>query len=309
MIALAAPCCVTFLLPAYLGSAFRARTAILAMTLVFGAGVATVLLPITLGVAALSTLFSQYHGEVFILGGLMLVLLGFWSLAGKNFALPLHRSGSSDRTTVASVYSLGLFSGAASSCCAPVLVGVLTLSAISSSLPQATVLGLAYVTGMVSPLLLMALLWERFDFSNSLIVRGRVLRLGVSSLSWRVHSTNLLAGVLFLSVGVFVIVSTFLGGIETSQEQTQLGEYLRSAADTILRSTRGVPDFLFAILLGLALVYLLRRGLRQGVGRRFGPRRRVDTPGLYTASEDPAQRSEALAGAGLAGRLEGFDGE
>jgi cytochrome c biogenesis protein CcdA len=103
---------VTFLLPAYLASAFRARTAIVAMTLVFGAGVATVLLPITLGVAALSSLISTYHGEVFVLGGLMLVLLGMWSLAGRNFALPMHAS-SAGGTGALSVYSLGLFSGGA----------------------------------------------------------------------------------------------------------------------------------------------------------------------------------------------------
>src|SRR3989304_5444921 len=69
MIALAAPCCVTFLLPAYLASAFRARTALLAMTLVFALGVAAVLLPITLGVAALSRLVDQVTGEVFLIGG------------------------------------------------------------------------------------------------------------------------------------------------------------------------------------------------------------------------------------------------
>src|SRR4030043_342607 len=150
MIALAAPCCVTFLLPAYLASAFRARTALLAMTLVFALGVAAVLMPITLGVAALSRLINQYHGEVFVVGGLLLILLGVWSLAGKNISLPLRPTSLSDRPTALSVFSLGVFSGAASSCCAPVLAGVLTLSAISSSLPQSIAVGLAYVAGVVS---------------------------------------------------------------------------------------------------------------------------------------------------------------
>src|SRR4030042_4149182 len=88
MIALAAPCCVPFLLPAYLASAFRARTALLAMTLVFALGVAAVLMPITLGVAALSRLLNQYHGEVFVVGGVLLLLLRVLFLAGKNLSLP-----------------------------------------------------------------------------------------------------------------------------------------------------------------------------------------------------------------------------
>src|SRR3989304_5950084 len=124
MIALAAPCCVTFLLPAYLASAFRARYALLAMTLVFALGVAALLLPITFGGAALSRLLSSYHQEVFIIGGVFLLFLGVWSLAGKNLAMPLRPASLGDQPTVLSVFSLGVFSGAASSCCAPGRAGV-----------------------------------------------------------------------------------------------------------------------------------------------------------------------------------------
>ncbi|MEO6042641.1 MAG: cytochrome c biogenesis protein CcdA [Tepidiformaceae bacterium] len=267
VIALAAPCCVTFLLPAYLASAFRARSALLAMTLIFAAGVAVVLLPITIGVAALSRLTAQYHSEVFLLGGLMLLLLGGWSLAGKNFAVPIHRGTLADRPTVMSVFSLGVFSGAASSCCAPVLAGVLTLSAMSASLPQATGLGLAYVAGMVSPLVVIALLWEKFNFSNSVIIRGRPVTLGFGNVRWRIHSTNLLAGVLFIAVGVFIIASTFTGGLEASQTQTQLGEYLRSAAQAITNTTRGAPDTIFAIVLATLALYLIARAFGWRLGR------------------------------------------
>jgi len=263
MIALAAPCCVTFLLPAYLASAFRARSALLGMTLVFGLGVAAVLLPITLGVAALSRLVNQYHGEVFIVGGLFLIFLGVVSLAGKNIALPMMRpTALGDEPTVLSVFSLGVFSGAASSCCAPVLAGVLTLSAISSSLVQSTAVGLAYVAGMVSPLVVIALLWERFNLSGSILVRGRPVSLGFGRWRWRVHSTNLVAGLLFLSVGAFVIVAAFSGGFQATEGQSRLGEYLRSAADSVIQATKGVPDIWFALLLAATILYLFGRAFR-----------------------------------------------
>jgi cytochrome c-type biogenesis protein len=271
VIALAAPCCVTFLLPAYLASAFKARRALVAMTLVFGLGVAAVLLPIILGVAALSRLVSQFHNEVFLLGGLMLVLLGVWSLAGKNMALPMHRTAAfADRPTVFSIFSLGVFSGAASSCCAPVLAGVLTLSAVSSSLPQAVGLGFAYVAGMVSPLVLMALLWEHFNLSNNVIVRGRPIAIRVGERQWRVHSSNLFAGVLFLAVGSLLIVSTFMGGLEAPQSQTRLGEWLRSVADTLVRGTTGVPDAAFVVLLAIATSLLALRALHWSRRRSSG---------------------------------------
>jgi cytochrome c-type biogenesis protein len=305
MIALAAPCCVTFLLPAYLASAFRARRALMAMTLIFGAGVATILLPITIGVAAMSRLLGQYHAEVFILGGLLLVLLGIWSLAGKNFALPMRPTTLGDRPTAMSVFSLGVFSGAASSCCAPVLAGVLTLSAISSSLPQSMVLGLAYIAGMVLPLVVMAFLWERFNFSNSLIVRGRPLTLGFGRARWRVHSTNLLAGVLFLGVGAFVIVSTFLGGLATPQSQSRLGEYLRSAADVAIRATHGLPDIVFAFLLLTGLLYLVIKTFKpsavQLLAHLGSPFERLRSRRRH---EPAALRKDAIPG-----RVEGYNGE
>jgi cytochrome c-type biogenesis protein len=302
MIALAAPCCVSFLLPAYLASAFKAKAALLAMTLVFAAGVAAVLLPITVGVAALARLINQYHGEVFILGGLLLVLLGLWSLAGKNLALPVRPTTLADRPTTLSVFSLGVFSGAASSCCAPVLAGVLTLSAISSSLPQSMALGLAYVAGMVSPLVVMALLWERFNLSNHIIVRGRLLAARVGPLRWQLHSTNLLAGVLFISVGLFVIVSTFSGGIAVPEGQTQLGEALRSGADSVIRLTAGLPDFVFTLVLVAAVMYLANRAFRLRLGRLVGGlvravarakrRRPADDVATYQAAAVSARKLE-----------------
>lgn len=51
------------------------------------------------------------------------------------------------RGDTATFFSLGVFSGIASSCCAPVLAGVMTLSALSGSPVGGLVLGLAYVLG------------------------------------------------------------------------------------------------------------------------------------------------------------------
>jgi hypothetical protein len=216
-------------------------------------------------VAALSRLINQYHGEVFVVGGLLLIFLGVWSLAGKNISLPMRPTSIGDRPTVLSVFSLGVFSGAASSCCAPVLAGVLTLSAISSSLPQSIAIGLAYVAGMVSPLVVIALLWERYNLSGSLLVRGRALGLG-RRWQWRIHSTNLLAGLLFLGVGTFIIVSAFSGGFTATEGQNRLGEFLRSAASSVIETTRGLPDIWFTLLLAAASFYLFVRAFALRVG-------------------------------------------
>ena len=68
MVALFAPCCITFLLPAYLGSVFKEKEKILLMTLIFGLGIAVTLLPAVLGVAIISKLLFRYHNIIYIIG-------------------------------------------------------------------------------------------------------------------------------------------------------------------------------------------------------------------------------------------------
>ena len=53
------------MLPAYFASTFRQRRQILAMTLVFTAGVGTVILPIALGAALVSRALIEYHIWIF----------------------------------------------------------------------------------------------------------------------------------------------------------------------------------------------------------------------------------------------------
>lgn len=288
MLALAAPCCVTFLLPAYLAGVYRARVAVLAMTFVFGLGIAAVILPIALGVSALSRAVSQWHSEVFILGGVFLLFLGTWSLMGKNLALPFHARRGATGPGVFSIFGLGVFSGAASSCCAPVLIGVLTLTALTSSLPQASVVATAYVFGMVFPLLVAAYLWERFDLSQSLIFRGRTLELRAGGIRWRIHSTNLIAGILFWVLGILILILTFSGDVTRATEvQTRLSEDLRSIGDAIINWADWVPGAVVALGLVAAAAGLVRVALR-----------RRDTGGSASSRvpDPPARKSTAATG-------------
>jgi cytochrome c-type biogenesis protein len=277
MLALAAPCCVTYLLPAYLASVYRAQRAVLAMTFIFAAGIAVVLLPMVLGVAVLADMLGAFHTEVFIVGGVFLVFLGGWSLAGRNFALPM-RPAPTGNYSVASVFGLGVFSGAASSCCAPVLAGVLTLSAVSSSLPQALMIGSAYILGMVAPLLALAYFWDRLELANHPVVRGRRLTIGAGRLKGSLHSTNLLAGVMFIAMGVLIITLAFTGEVTgATGAQVRFSAWLTGVADRFVSLIGGVPDAIFAALLAAGTIYLLAKafpGLARPVRGRIADRLR-----------------------------------
>lgn len=88
-IALFAPCCVSVMLPAYFASAFQNRRLLVAMTFLFGAGVATVILPIALGAAVLQRVLLTEHTLIYTGAGVLLLLLAAFVLAGGRLHLPM----------------------------------------------------------------------------------------------------------------------------------------------------------------------------------------------------------------------------
>jgi len=151
-IALFAPCCISIMLPAYFASSFQNRRLLVAMTFLFGAGVATVILPIAMGAAAIRQLITAQHTPIYVTGGILLLGLAVYTLLGGKIHLPMPGRHVGDQIGPLSVYSLGIFSGIASTCCAPVIAGVIALSSVTSSYASAFGLGTAYVFGMVAPL-------------------------------------------------------------------------------------------------------------------------------------------------------------
>src|SRR3989338_3747553 len=89
MVALFAPCCITVLLPAYLASAFREKKNIMKMTFVFFAGIAAILVPIGLGAAGLAQVFQNFHKELYIFGGVFMLLLAVLAVLGKGISMPV----------------------------------------------------------------------------------------------------------------------------------------------------------------------------------------------------------------------------
>lgn len=260
ILALFAPCCITFLLPSYFASAFKEKTTLLKMTFVFAAGIAAIIVPISLGLTALSALFNQFHKEIFTLGGLFLLTLGALSLMGKNLPIPMVSSSLPKERNVGSVFTLGLFSGTASSCCAPVLAGVLTLTAISPSFFYTLLISFAYVLGMVAPLFILALLGDKFNWTRSSLIRGKTFRFTIGQKALSIHSSNLIAGILFVSMGILVLFLGLTGQNNFAPAfQVEMGRSLTDLSNRILASARGIPEIIVAFILLGVVAYLVKK--------------------------------------------------
>ncbi len=213
MVALFAPCCITFLLPAYLGGVFKEKEKVLLMTLVFGLGIFVVMLPAVLGVALISKLTFRYHDPIYLAGGIVMLLVSVITFLGIKLPMP-HLPGSTqkEKPDILSVFTLGIFSGITSACCAPVLIGILALTFLSPNFFGALAIGGAYVLGMVTPLLLISL------FLNDKMPKFNVLRRPVATVTIFGRYTplilsNLIGSTVFFITGVLILVLSYKGSL------------------------------------------------------------------------------------------------
>jgi cytochrome c-type biogenesis protein len=265
VLALMAPCCVSVMLPAYFASSFRQRSRLLLMTVIFAAGVGTVILPIALGASALSRLLNEQHAIVFSVGGALMVLAGLAMLAGWKFMLPMPSMRSGGGGGVRQVYSLGAFSGAASACCAPVLAGVAAVSGAVASFPAALAVGVAYVFGMVAPLTLIALLWDRRDWGNTRLLASRTISLRLGRLRRNVLLSTLLSAGLMILMGALTIVLALIGpSMATEGWQVRVTAALGHAAAQFQDAIAFVPGWLTTALIFGALALVVLRAVRSG---------------------------------------------
>jgi cytochrome c-type biogenesis protein len=263
VVALLAPCCVSVMLPAYLSTGFRHRGGVVAATLVFGAGVATVILPIGLGATALSSLLMTGHLWIFSIGGALMIMAGAATLAGWKPNLPMPGARAAKEGSFGSAYVLGAFSGAASACCAPVLAGVAVLSGAAASFPVALAIGAAYVGGMVAPLAVVALLWDKRRERAARLLTDGTLRLQIGRWRRSIAAGSAVSGLLMIAMGVLAVILAFTGpGMPSGGWQTQLSAWLQHLSSVTLGALSWVPGWVLLAVLLLGLAALMRRALR-----------------------------------------------
>ncbi|MDO8395543.1 MAG: cytochrome c biogenesis CcdA family protein [Dietzia sp.] len=266
--------CSALLLPAFFAYAFGTRRLLLARTGLFLLGLATVLVPLGAGMGAIGSLFTIHRGTVTLIGGLVVVVLGVYTALGGGFRLP-GLSDASSRVTGSgplSVLALGALYGFAGFCSGPLLGGVLTLAMAGGSPAYGAAVMGAYAIGMVVPLAVLALAWDSLGLSRRRLLRGRELTLGPI----RTHTTSVIAGVLFVAVGLLFVLSdgtAAIGSLMGVDEQFELQL-------AVERWVAGVDDLWFLVA-ALALAAVILAGWVLHDRRRA----RADRPGEEQARE------------------------
>lgn len=210
VVALFAPCCISFLLPAYLGNVFKEREKVLLMTLIFGIGIFIVMMPAILGVALLSKVLFIYHGPIYFVGGLVMLAVSIITFLGLKLPMINLPGRVQGKTDILSVFTLGIFSGITSACCAPVLIGILALTFLSPSFFGALGIGAVYVLGMITPLLVISVFLSG-KAEKFMVLRKPVMEFKFLGKTRTLLLSNFIASIIFFVTGLAIVVLNSMG--------------------------------------------------------------------------------------------------
>src|SRR5215204_1927320 len=252
--------CSALLLPAFFAYAFQSRGELVGRTAVFYLGLCATLVPLGMGISAVSALVYGYRSTLITVSGLVIIAFGVIQALGGGFAFgPIERlRGGIRGSSLVATFSLGAVYSFAGFCSGPILGAVLTVAASSGSVLQGAGLLATYAAGMAAPLFLMALLWDRLDLGRRRWLRGRGVSLG--SLSF--HTTNLLSGLMFIAVGVLFIAFRGTSGLEGLYASGGATDLAFSVERWVEDFSENVPASVALAILGLffgLLVYRLAR--------------------------------------------------
>lgn len=266
LVAFFAPCCAGIMVPTYLAAVGRgSRWRVARLTALYMAGVAAVVWPITLGAGALSALISRWHSALFIGGGLLMIAAAVFLWRGTMLRVSLPQPALSG--SAPSVFLLGAFSGAATACCAPVLVGAVALSAATGSWLGGALLGGVYILGLVAPLLPLAFVWGRLR--NRLRDPRLTLRLGTHIK--RLTLSRLVGSAVFAGFGLLFVALAVTGNAETAPGfQRDLGLWVGGAVHQLDSVPNAIAWPIVAAVI-LFLAYLVLRPSGRHLGNKEKP--------------------------------------
>ena len=115
-----------------------------------------------------------------------------------------------------------------------------------------------YAAGMAFPLLLMALLWNRFDLGHRRWLRGREISLG----RFRFHTTSLISGFMFILIGILFIVyegTSALEGFYVANGATDFAFSVQEWINGFAQGISAVAVIIVAVALFALLLYFRQR--------------------------------------------------
>ncbi|MBI4438326.1 cytochrome c biogenesis protein CcdA [Candidatus Woesearchaeota archaeon] len=202
--------CTIAVLPAFVSFAFKEKRDVAKITGVFFLGFS--LSFVTLGIliaylGKISYVFFQNTSTALIQGiGFLLIAFGVMTFFGKGFRFL--NFGIKPRHDFAGVFLFGaVFAVGWSACSGPIISGILTVAAAFNNYAYSALLLFFYSLGIMIPLFILALAYDRYNLAESRLIKGYELKLTVFGRKLSVHSSSAFAGLLLIALGLLFLIN------------------------------------------------------------------------------------------------------
>lgn len=278
MVALFAPCCISYLFPAYIGNIFKEKEKVLFMTFIYSLGIFVVMMPIVLGAKILTNFFMDFHDKTYLIGGFIMIIASFLTLIGFKFPMINLKVGNSKKNNngkksldIPSTFMLGVVSGITSSCCAPVLIGVITLSSFSPSILLSLLIGFSYVLGMVFPLYLASLFINKKNILSNPILRKSLIKFTFLDKQRNITVSTLVGSAVFFLSGILMIIITLSGKVSMPSGDESITKSINQVAMNVTNLTSKVPfvNVLFIIFIIIFVVYIFKQVKNESTNKKI----------------------------------------
>ncbi len=174
------------------------------------------------------------------------------------------------------------------------LAGVVVLTGAAASFGAALAVSVTYVAGMVAPLAVLALVWERRDWGSSRLLHGRRVRFGFGRLAREMPLGTLASGVVLISMGIVTAVTAVTGpSMASSGWRESLTAWLQHASSVTARALSWLPGWAVILILAALAAALAWQARRS--------RRRARDPALRTrAASGPSPPAAGIPGSTVA---------
>ena len=207
MLGILSPCILPFL-PAYFSYTFKEKKDITKMTLIFFLGFSLVFVSmgIVAGFIGAQVLSVVQSGWLVTLAGIFIVILGIMSLLGKGFS-SLIKPNKKFKNDASGTFLFGIFFALGwTACLGPILAGILGIGAIMGNIFYSALLLFFYSLGNLVPLFIISIFYDKFHLERSKFIRGRMFNFGLFGKEFKIHSTNLISGFIFILFGIVIVI-------------------------------------------------------------------------------------------------------
>lgn len=195
-----------------------------------------------------------------------MLFLGISIISGKHFSPPLRIKPSFKNRNIFSVFGLGVFSGLATLCCAPVLAGLVSLSILPGSFLWGGLYGLSYALGMTAPLFFISLFLDKINFTQKFMAIRTPLKYQYPFINKAISLPviDLFTGAIFFGVGILIIFLAFTNRLfMQSDYQLTMNIFLAKLLNSITSIVKLVPEYIFGLIIAILFLIILRFSIKQ----------------------------------------------